>query len=196
MNKFLSVAREHRLFPAFLLEWGTGIRCGELLGLKWEDVDLNKGYISIRRSLIMLKGGLGFSEPKTEKSRRTIPLPVEVVKELKSWKTKQAEEKLFLGPAYQDNGLVICEVDGTPLAPRNFTRLFEKLLKEAELPKIRFHDLRHTHATMLLVLGEHPKVVQERLGHSTITMTLDTYSHVMPGLQEQASSKLSEILKI
>lgn len=87
-------------------------------------------------------------------------------------------------------------MDGTPLEPRTFTRIFEKLLKQAELPKVRFHDLRHTHATFLLLLGEHPKVVQERLGHSTISTTIDTYSHIIPGMQEKASDKLNAMLKL
>jgi len=196
MNKFLMSAREHRLFPAFMVEWGAGLRRGELLGLKWEDIDLKKGTLTVKRSLIRVNHKLAFTEPKTAKSRRTIPLPAEVVFELKSWKAKQAQEKLMAGQAYQDHGLVFCSALGTPVDPRDMNRLFDKLLKKAGLPKVRFHDLRHTHATMLLALGEHPKVVQERLGHSTIAMTLDTYSHLVPGIQEAAAMKLSTILNI
>lgn len=196
MNQFLSVAREDKLFPAFLLEWGTGLRRGELLGLKWRDIDLKKGVITVRRSLIRTRQGLIFSEPKTEKSRRTIPIPKEVVAELKAHKARQAQERLLLGQAYQDNDLVFCSAEGRPLDPRSFTRKFERLLEKAGLPRVSFHDMRHSHATMLLLLDEHPKVVQERLGHSTIAMTLDTYSHVVPGLQEKAAAKLSSVLDL
>ncbi|TEB08646.1 Transposase [Pelotomaculum schinkii] len=205
-NSFLNAARDSRHFPAFLLEWATGLRRGELLGLRWKDVDLKKGAISVRQSLIRTKSqGLTFTEPKTKKSRRTIPIPQEALTELKAHKARQNQEKLLLGgetidgvyvPNYKDNDLVFCRGDGLPMDPRGFTKAFDLILSKAGLPKVAFHDMRHGHATMLLLLGEHPKVVQERLGHSTITMTLDTYSHILPGLQEKASSKLSTVLDI
>lgn len=196
LNQFLKAASNNRLFPAFLLEWGTGLRRGELLGLKWPDVDLTKGTVSVRRSLIRTKDGLVFSDPKTEGSGRTIPIPAEVATELKSHRVWQTRERLVAGEEYQNEDLVFCSPFGTRMDPRSFTRVFERILKEAGLPRISFHDMRHSHATMLLVLGEHPKVVQERLGHATIAMTLDTYSHLVPGLQEMAAAKLSTVLDL
>ena len=113
---------------------------------------------------------------------------------LQEHKSRQDEAKELAGEAYADTGLVFANALGKGLDPRSFTRLFERLLDKAELPRVSFHDLRHSHATMLMGMGEHPKVVQERLGHSTIGMTLDTYSHVLPGLQERVADKLSALL--
>ncbi|MBE3581079.1 MAG: site-specific integrase [Thermoanaerobacteraceae bacterium] len=172
LNRFLAAARDDRLFPAFLFEGATGLRRGELLGLKWEDVDLERGTVTVRRSLIRTRQELAFMEPKSEKSRRTIPLPKEVVAGLRTHKKRQAGERLSRGPAYCDHGLVFCTEEGRPLDPRNFVRKFEGLLRTGGPPNVSFHDMRHSHATLLLLLGEHPKVVQERLGHSTITVTL------------------------
>ena len=196
VNTLLTTAREDRLFPALLVEWGTGLRRGELLGLKWPDVDLKRGQVMVRQSLIRTRQGLIFSEPKTPKSRRTIPLPAEVTTELRRHKKAQAEEKLLFGQDYGKDNLVFCNPDGRPYDPRWFTRQFERLLQVAGLPRITFHDMRHSHATMLLVLKENTKVVAERLGHSTVAMTLDTYSHIIPGMQEQAAAKLNSVLDI
>jgi len=194
VHRLLSAAKDDRLYPAFLLELGSGLRRGELLGLRWQDVDLKAGVITVRQSLIRTRAGLVFQEPKTERSKRNLPLPPAVVRELKAHRARQAEEKLLLGPDYEDRGLVFCLENGKPLDPRNFTRHFELLLKKAGLPHVRFHDLRHTHATQLLGLGVHAKIVQERLGHTTISTTLDTYSHAVPGLQEEAARKLDALL--
>lgn len=195
VQHLLATMKEDRLYSAFLLELGTGLRRGELLGLRWQDVDLDKGIIRVQQSLVRTKKGVLFQAPKTERSRRSIPLPENVVRELKRWKARQNQERLALGEAYQDNGLVFCREDGRWLEPTYFSKCFDKLLEKAGLPHVRFHDLRHTHATQLLQLGVHVKVVQERLGHSTVTMTLDTYSHVLPGLQEDAAAKLNGVLK-
>ena len=111
-------------------------------------------------------------------------------------KADQDKGRRLWGQAYEEGQWVFCNALGHPIDPRNFTRQFELLLKKAELPHVRFHDLRHSHATMLLMMNEHPKVVQERLGHSTVSLTLDTYSHILPGLQEAATRKISEALKL
>jgi integrase len=127
------------------------------------------------------KTRLIFQEPKTDHSRRTIPIPVDIIEELQRHKSRPAQEKLLMGQAYEDYGLVFCQANGQPIDPRNFTRYFERLLKQAGLPRIRFHDGRHSFATLMLELGESPKVVQTMLGHTKIATTLDIYSHMSLG---------------
>lgn len=205
VRRLFQAMEEDRLFPAIYLELATGLRRGELLGLRWQDVDLKAGTLTVRQELVRIrnhdaqegerKTRLIFQEPKTATSRRTIPIPEDALAELKRWKARQNEEKLLLGPAYEDNGLVFCAEDGRPLDPRSFTKHFDRMLKRAGLPHIRFHDARHTFATLMLELGEHPKVVQQMLGHSRIAMTLDTYSHVSLDLERQAAARLNEVLK-
>ena len=201
LKVFLSVVRKERLYPAFLLEIATGLRRGELLALRWSTVDFKKGLIMIRQTLTRsrvdggkTKTALIFQDPKTKASRRDIPLPNGVLEELKAHKARQAQEKLLIGEAYQDNDLVFCTPDGKPLDPRNILRLHTALLKNAKLPHISFHDLRHQFATLLLDEGIHPKVVQEMLGHTKISTTLDIYSHVSTELKEKAANRLDEVL--
>lgn len=200
VERFLGAARKDRLYALFVMAVGTGLRRGELLGLKWEDINLEKGTLSVRRTLARVKAENGLTrtvlklkEPKTGRSRRMIALATFVLQALKAHKARQAQEKLFFGQKYHDNGLVFATEDGRPVDPRNFTRRYTKLMKEAKLEHTRFHNWRHTFATMLLELGEHPKVVQEMLGHSKIAITLDTYSHLVPGLMENAAAKLDSV---
>ena len=194
--KFFEVAKEDRLFPAFVLVATTGLRRGEVCGLKWDCVDLEEGVLITRRQLLILDDGLHLEEDtKSKRGRRRITLTDDAVRELKAHRARQAEEQLLLGKAYQKNNLVFCKADGTKIDPREFTKHFQRLLEEAELPRVRLHDLRHTHASLLLARGVHPKVVQERLGHSSITMTLDLYSHMTPGLDEAAAATLNGLLK-
>jgi len=195
IKKFIASSQDHRLFPAFFLLLTTGLRRGELLGLQWSDVDLERGTITVSRSLIYLKGKFIFQEPKTKGSSRTIPLPEVTQEVLKEWKRKWLEERMALGANWPKTDLVFPTEVHTPINPRNFGRTFKDLLKKAELsPTITIHGLRHTYATLLLSAGEHPKVVQELLGHSSITITMDTYSKVAPGLKEKAVEKLNAIL--
>ena len=201
VSSFLAAAKGHRLYAAFLLALGTGLRRGELLALRWRDVDFKYGTITVRQSLgrEKVEGGitktaLVFNEPKTKKSRRTIAVPQEALKELKAHKAQQNEEKLFFGPAYQDNNLVFCAANGKPLDPDNFARVHAQLLKKAGIPHVSVHTLRHTSATLLLQADEHPKVVQEMLGHTRISTTLDIYSHTNPGLLRRAADKLNDFL--
>lgn len=192
---FFEAARTDRLFAAYVLAATTGLRRGELLGLCWDCVDLEQGIITVKRQLLVLKDGLTLEETTKSKSgKRSIVLTDDAIRELKAHRKRQLQEKLLLGEAYQDNGLVFCREDGTPLDPREFTKRFQRYLKKAGLPKVRLHDLRHTHASLLLARGVHPKIVQERLGHSSITMTLDLYSHLVPGLQEAAAATLNGLL--
>jgi integrase len=148
----------------------------------------------VRQSLEETKAGIAFKQPKTQKSRRVIPLPVFAIEALRQQRPKQAAERLQLGGAYEDNGLVCTRPDGRPWAPGSFSAGFIAFARRAGLGPLRFHDLRHTHATQLLKLGVHPKVVSERLGHSTIGMTLDVYSHVIPSMQQDAAERIDVVL--
>jgi integrase len=205
VNQFLAAMKEDRLFPALFLELGTGLRRGEILALRWRDLDLDAGVLHVRQTLVRVrnhdatdgdrKTRLLIQEPKTDHSRRTIPIPEDIVDALKHHKAQQAQEKLLLGQAYDDEGLVFCQANGKLLDPRNFTRYFERMLKQAGLPHIRFHDGRHTFATLILELGEAPKVVQSMLGHTKIATTLDIYSHVSLDLETKAAAKLNAVLR-
>ncbi len=196
IQRFLQVARESRYYVAMLTELGTGLRRGELLGLKWEDVDLKRGVITVRRQLVRAKGGPVFHEPKTESGIRTVTVPAEVLKELKAHKARQNEEKLLLGNAYDDSGLVFCQANGRRLEPRNFTRHFDNLLKKAGIRHVSFHSLRHTHATELLRLGVNLKTIQGRLGHSNFNVTANFYAHIADELQQEAAEKINSVLKV
>jgi integrase len=192
---FFAAAREDRLFAAYVLAATTGLRRGELLGLCWDSVDLERGTITVRRELVRVRDGVALEDTtKSRSGRRSVTLTDDAVRELKAHRRRQAQERLLMGEAYQDNGLVFCRPDGRPIDPVWFTKHFQHLLAKAGLPRVRLHDLRHTHASLLLARGVHPKVVQERLGHSSITVTLDLYSHLVPGLQEAAAASLNGLL--
>ena len=203
-EKLLPAIAKDRLFAAIFLAFGTGLRRGELLGLRWKDVDVKTGTLQVKQTLVRVtnhhvpKGEgrtlLIFQEPKTSPSRRTIPIPEECLVALKQHKARQAEEKLLLGQAYQDHGLVFCQASGKPIDPRNFLRSFDRIIEQAGLPPSRIHDARHTFATLMLELGESPKTVQTMLGHSRVAITLDIYSHVSLELEKKAAAKLNAAL--
>lgn len=193
-QRFLGAAEVDRLHALYVLALMTGMRQGELLGLRWQDVDLAAGSLSVRRTLVRTSQGWSWAEPKTAKGRRTIALPDLAVEALRQHRVRQLEERLRAGGLWDDLDLVFPNHTGRPLERQNVVkRSFRPLLARAGLPAIRFHDLRHSAATLLLSLGEHPKVVQERLGHSTIGVTMDTYSHVLPDMQRKAASKLDAL---
>ena len=173
----------------------TGVRRGELLGLSWDAVDLDAGRLAITRTLIEGRGAPQFSEPKTKRGRRSVALDAGTVDALREHRERQLDERLAWGPAYEPHDLVFCREDGTPIWPRTFSRFFDHHVRDAGLPKIRLHDLRHTHATLALEAGVHPKVVQERLGHSSIAITLDIYSHAIPAMQEDAAETIAALLE-
>jgi integrase len=170
----------------------------EYLGLKWKDIDWQNGAAIVQRALVWKRKGGGWSlqEPKTSQSRRTIPLPKSVLSELHAYRKKQLEERLKLGQAYENNDFVFATELGSPILTSNLTRRhFKPILKKAELSEnIRLYDLRHTCATLLLSAGKNPKVIAERLGHSTVVLTLDTYSHVLPSMQKDATDELEQML--
>jgi integrase len=180
-RKLLEAARGDRLEALYVIAVHCGLRQAELLGLKWGDVDLEAGTLQVRRTLSMG----AFTAPKTAKSRRGVKLTADAVEALKRHSARQADEMTRVGDRYEDQGLIFASEVGTPLNRHNLVaRSFKPLLKRAGLPPIRFHDLRHTCATLLFSKGLHPKLVQELLGHATIAITLDTYSHVLPGMGE------------
>jgi integrase len=197
-KRFLTESDKDRWSALFALALSTGMRPEEYLGLQWKDVDLVKGIATVQRALVWNRkgGGWSFTQPKTARSRRNIPLPSSVMSALVAHKRKQAEERLKAGPEYQNHDLVFATIEGTPLMMRNLLRRhFKPIVKRAELPgNMRLYDLRHSCATLLLAANEHPKVVSERLGHASITLTLDTYSHVLPSMQQAASEKLERLL--
>ena len=186
----LESIRHTRTYWPVLVALATGMRRGEVLALRWKHVDLDRGTLRVMQSLEQTKNGLRFKDTKTSKVR-AIVLPAYAVEELRRLKRQQAEELLALGVGQTGDTLVCCRADGEPLQPRSLTHQFAKLGKDMKgLPRLRFHDLRHTHATQLLSDGVHPKVAQERLGHSTSTTTIDLYSHVTPTMQADAAARL------
>lgn len=196
-RRFLETARGDGLEALYVLAVTTGMRRGELLGLKWADVDLEGGAVSIRRTLMRTDNGkrVALGEPKTKKSRRTVRLTPEARRVLREHLSRQLREIEILGDGYGDEGLVFTTQKGTPINPSNLRqRSLAPLLRKAGLPPIRFHDLRHTCATLLLSRNVHPKLVQEMLGHATVAITLDTYSHVLPGMGDRAAQAMQEAL--
>jgi integrase len=196
--QFLTEAVNDEWSVLFALALTTGMRPEEYLGLQWKSLDLEKGTATVQRTLVWRRKGGGWylSEPKTSRSRRTVPLPASVTSELIHHKRKQGEQRLKAGPTYQNKDFVFANADGGPLVPSNLiSRHFKPILKRAGLsPSLRLYDLRHSCATLLLSVGENAKVVSERLGHAGIAMTLDVYSHVLPSMQQAAAEKLERLL--
>jgi integrase len=187
VKRFLAAAAGDRLEAIFVLAVSSGLRQGELFGLQWPDVNLDEGAIHVHRQLEERNGKLALTEPKSDKGRRRVELPAFAAEAMLSHKARMLAE----GHLDRTDRPVFCNSHGGFLRKSNFLRkVFKPILKKAGLPDIRFHDLRHTSATLLLSQGVHPKIVQERLGHSQISLTLDTYSHVLPGLQKEAAAKL------
>jgi integrase len=191
----LEAAHGDRLEALYVLAVHTGMRQGELLALKWQDVDLENATLSVRRTITKSGGRLLLGEPKTRKSRRTIDLTEASVETLREHLARQTEEITILGDRYKDAGLVFTSEVGTLINPTNLRRRsFAPLLEKAKAPRVRFHDLRHTCATLLFSRNVHPKEVQELLGHANISITLDTYSHVIPGMRARAARAMEDAL--
>lgn len=197
---FLSATAGDRLSAAWWLLAMTGMRRGEVLGLTWKAIDLDGGTLSVRRTLVTTQArragdpGMAWSEPKTDKGWRTVALDAETVAELRAHRTRQLEERLAAGPEYDDQDLVITTVFGKPVHPKTLSWYFGRAVKRTGLPKIRLHDLRHSYATLALKVGIHPRVVQERLGHANVGITLDTYSHVTMPMQAEAASLVASLV--
>jgi integrase len=193
--KFLDATKGTPYYVLFYAALYTGMRRGELLGLRWCDIDLGKASISVVQTLYRLSSGeFVIKEPKSPHSRRLVALSPSLTELLRRHHAEQEAKKFLLGTTLAGRDLVFCHPDGSPLDPSTVTHAFGKLIKKAGLPHIRLHDLRHTHATLMLKGGVHPKIVSERLGHANIGITLDTYSHVVPGLQEAAALRFDALI--
>lgn len=182
------------LIPAMLAVL-CGLRRGEIVALRWRHVDLEAGVLSIVESAEQTREGVRYKAPKSGKGR-TVALSATVREELRQHRLRQAEELLSFGIRQDEATFVYAQEDGSPLQPRTLTHAWAKAIAKTDLPRIRFHDLRHAHATHLLQSGVHPKVASERLGHSCVGVTLDIYSHVLPGMQEDAASRVDEALQL
>ena len=196
VRSLLEAAAGDRLAALYVLAITTGLRQGEILALRWRDVDLDDGRtLQVRATLQRTAEGFVFAEPKTAHSRRQVALGTAAVEGLRRHRARQLEERIRLGTAWEDDDLVFANEVGRPIEASNLrNRSFWPLLERAGLPRIRFHDLRHTAATLLLGQGVHPKIVSEMLGHCQIAITLDLYSHVTPTMQRQAAETMDAVL--
>ena len=190
---FLEAAKDSHYYALFHTALFTGMRRSELLALQWRDIDFHQ--IHINRSLHQLRdGSYVFTQPKSVKSRRTIALSPSSVLTLTEHKERQEGIRAMLGTLLKNDDLVFSTPEGKPLRPNTISRAWTMLAARAGVKVIRFHDARHSHASLMLKQGVHPKIVQERLGHASIQMTLDTYSHVAPGLQQAAAESFDKLL--
>jgi integrase len=195
VHKLLEAARDTMYYPLLHLAIYTGLRRSELLGLRWKDVDLDMAALYVVQTAHQLRGGgIVYQEPKTAKGKRQVALSPTAVLALRAYREKVEVERDILGIPLTPDSLVFSHYDGSPMLANTITHAYLKIARGAGLQGVRFHDLRHTHATMMLKANVHPKVVMERLGHSTIAVTLDTYSHVVPGMQEKAALAFDEML--
>jgi integrase len=186
------------LYTPVLIALGTGLRRGEVCGLQWKDVDLAKGTLRVVRTLTQTSDGLFFAEPKTAASRRSITLPSALTSELRAIRKLQAQNRLVLAGAYQDNGLVYCDPDGSAHRPESLSGTFANWMRRNHerlgMPRIGFHGLRHTHATILAAAGVSPKAIAARLGHTNAAFTMQVYSHVLRDMDSAATEAVSRVL--
>ena len=193
ITHFLEAAKDTPYYALFYTAFFTGMRRSELLALRWQDIDFILSQVYVSRSLHCLSGGrVVFRSPKTAKGRRTVALPPSAILVLKEHYEKQKLERAMLGIPLTDDDLVFSHLDGSPLLPDSVTHAWIKLVRRTGLKSIRLHDARHSHASLMLKQGVHPKIVQERLGHASIQITLDTYSHIAPELQQAAAKRFDE----
>ena len=197
VKQLFETSRNDRLHALWVLLSTTGLRLGEALGLMWKDLNLDQGTVSVQRALQRERGvGFVLVEPKTEHSRRRVYLAPGTIATLTEHRRLQAQDRLVAGPGWEStHDLIFRTQVGRPIEGGQVSWAFHKVLEKAKLPRIRLHDLRHTAASQLLERGVHPKVVQEMLGHSTITLTLDTYSHIVPGLQAQVAEQMQRLFQ-
>jgi integrase len=187
-------AANDRYHAFWVLLATTGMRRGEALGLRWSDLDLTTGVASIVQTVIVVDHHVQLGSPKTAQGIRTVDLDTGTMTALKAHRKRQAEERLLVGDGWHDHGLVFCKVDGEPLHPERVSRELLRRIERWKLAPLTLHGLRHTWATLALKAGVHPKVVQERLGHATIGITLGTYSHVTAGMQREAAETVAGLL--
>jgi integrase len=185
----LELVRPWRVHVPVVLAALCALRRGEVAALRWRHVDLDRAQLAVVESAEQTRAGIRYKTPKNGKSR-TLALPLIVIAELRAWRLRQSEELLRLGIRLTDDTFVCAREDGSPIQPNSIGHAWDRFIASTDLPRIRFHDLRHGHATALLANGVHPKVASERLGHSRVALTLDTYSHVIPGMQEDAVARI------
>lgn len=193
-QQFLAVAADHRLGPVYELDLNTGLRRGELVALRWANVDLEAKVLAVRRNSAVVDYEIVEGTPKGNRAR-TVDLDDGTVAALRAHRRRQLEERLAWGEAWQEHGLVFTKEDGSPLHPQTLLWHLRKISAAAGVPRVRLHDLRHTHATLGLAAGVPAKVMQERLGHSSVQITLDLYAHVLPGMQADAAAKIGGLLR-
>ncbi|MBK5224415.1 MAG: site-specific integrase [Acidimicrobiia bacterium] len=190
--RFLDAIASHRMAPAFYFAAHTGMRRGEVLGVRWRDIDLDAGRVSVRQSLVSVAYEVSISDVKTGTSRRTIDIDDGIVRVVADWHTTRTDERGGFAPAADD--LVFVKADGTSMHPDIFSQLFDRTVAKIDIPDISLHDLRHTHATLLLKAGVNVKVVSERLGHASVAFTMNVYQHVLPGMQAEAADTFSLLI--
>lgn len=191
----IEAAKGNRLGALYALALASGAREGELLALRWSDVDWGRSSVRISRTLLRVTGALLFAEPKTASSRRTVPVGASTIEALRRHRITQTQERLRAGTAWEDLDLVFATELGTPIDAGNLLRRTHyPLLERAGLPRLRFHDLRHTAATLLLEAGAHPRVVAERLGHASPSLVMNIYGHVTERMQTEATATLERVL--
>ena len=193
---FLQELEGHRLQAALHLAATTGMRRGEVLGLRWSDLDFDDSRLMVEQTLVAPRYVLVFSEPKTKQGRRSIDLDPETLAILRAQRRRQVEERLSFGPGYAESELVFRSQDGTPVIPHLFTLVFKKAVKDAGLSEIRLHDLRHTHVALLARAGVPAKVIQERVGHHSAGFTLDNYGGTFPSQHRDAAAKFAALVGI
>ncbi len=194
LRQFLDLVTGQRMEAAWHVAAMTGMRRGEVLGLRWRDLDLDASRVHVRQALVSVAYKLITSTPKTHQAR-VIDLDAGTVGQLRRHRCRQLAERSEWGGEYEDSDLVFCKENGTPLHPQTFTQAFERLVERSDLPKIRLHDLRHTHATIALRAGVPVKVISERLGHETPAFTMTQYAHVIPGMQAEAASQIAYLVR-
>jgi integrase len=194
-RKVMAAAQTHRNAARWTVALAVGLRQSEALALRWSDVDLDNGTLSVRRGLHRISGqGLVYEEPKADRSRRNLALPAQLVDALKAQRAAQLEERIAAGPLWEDHDLVFAQPNGRPIERKSDWRAWKALLRQAGVREVRLHDGRHTAATLLLSEGVHPRVVMEVLGHAQMRTTTDTYSHVMPALGRDAADRMGSAL--
>lgn len=194
LRVFFDGIAEHRLAPAYLLAATTGMRRGEVLGVRWRDIDFKARRLHVRQTILSVNYQLTVGQPKTLRGERKISLDAETIRVLTAHRAAQRHERQLLGTGYHEHDLVFAREDGNPVHPDYFSQTFDRTVKRLKLPKIRLHDLRHTHATLGLGAGVPIKVMSDRLGHATTSFTMDVYMHAIPAVEDDAADQIADLV--
>jgi len=194
LRAFFEGIASHRLAAAYILAATTGMRRGEVLGVRWRDIDFKTRRLHVQQTVLSVEYQITIGRPKTLRGERKIALDPETVRVLKAHRAAQRREKHLLGEGYRDQGLVFARENGEPIHPDYFSQTFDRTVKRLKLPKIRLHDLRHTHATLGLAAGIHVKVISDRLGHATTSFTQDIYMHAIPAIEDNAADQIADLI--